>query len=284
VTVDNRQPGAGLARQPDWRDPRRLAGLSLASVLGLGLLILIGSLADAVAFKTTLDILLRQAQILSWMMAVGATCLALVAAARLGVAIAVRRREDTRSASFTVAAAAITWLGLGLAMFITRDLDSGSTGPTFGTAAPQTSQHTTLIAIFFLAIYLASGTAMMIEAKGLYNPEAALGQRLGKHLDKQVTRTAKAEAIAVRAQEAVNLHDREMTREYIRYRAALTARQALAGEAASLARVRMAGQLKNPSMTAITETKPTLELPSADDEDGDELYTDPDKDNKSASP
>lgn len=263
MTVDTRQPNAGLARRPGWRDPHMLAGLSLAAVLGLGLLILIGALADCVAFKTTLDILLRQSQILSWVMAVGATCLALVAAARLGVAIAVRRREDTRSASFTVAVAAIAWLGLGLAMFITRALDSGSTAPAFGAAAPQTSQHSTLIAIFFLAIYLASGTAMMTEAKRLYNPEAALVRRLGKHFGKQVTSTAKAEAMAVRAQEAVNLHDREMAREYIRYHAALTARQALAGEAASLARVRMAGQLKNPSMTAITETNPTLELPSS---------------------
>lgn len=280
MTVDNRQPDAGLARRPDWRDPHMLAGLSLATVLGLGLLILIGSLADAVAFKTTLDILLRQSQILSWMMAVGATCLALVAAARLGIAIAVRRREHTRFASFTVAAAAITWLGLGLAMFITRDLDSGSTGPAFGTAVPQTSQHSTLIAIFFLGIYLASGTAMMIEAKRLYNPEAAWARRAGKHFDKQVTRTAKAEAMAVRAREAVDLHDREMAREYMRYRAALTGCQALAGEAASLARIRMAGQLKNPSMTAITETKPTLKLPSADDEGGDEHDTDSDKHNK----
>lgn len=70
-----------------------------------------------------------------------------------------------------------------------------------------------------------------------------------------------------------------MAREYIRYRAALTARKALAGEAASLARLHMAGQLNNPSMTGITETKPVRELPSAGDED-DKDNDGPDKRNK----
>jgi len=280
VTADIRQADAGLARQPGWRDPHLLAGRSLAADLVLGLLILIGALADCVAFKTTLDLLLRQSQALSWVMAVGATCLALVAAARLGVAIAVRRREDTRYASFAVAAAATAWLGLGLAMFITRDLDSGSTGPRFGTAALQNTQHTTLIAIFFLAIYLISGACMLIEAQRLHNPEAVLTRRLGKHLDKQIARTAKAEAAAMRAQEVVNLHNRELEREKIRYRAAILAHKALAGEAASHARLRMAALLRDPSKTGITETEPVLELPPADDEAGDEDNADPGRHDK----
>jgi len=209
-------------------------------------------------------------------MAVGATSLALVAAARLGVAIAVRRREDTRYASLAVAVAAIAWLGLGLAMFITRLLDVGSTGPSFGTAAPQSSQHTALIAIFFGAVYLISGICMAVETYRLHNPEAVLHRRLGNQFDKQVIRTATAEALATRAQQAVDLHNREMAREYVRYRAAINARKALAGEAATHARLMMAAQLNDPSKTAITETEPVLELPSAEDGDN----TDPDGNNR----
>ena len=218
-------------------------------------------------------------------MAGGATCLALVAAARLGVAIAVRRRDDSRHASFAVAAAATAWLGLGLAMFITRLLDSGSPGPAFGTAAPQTTQHTGLIAIFFLAVYLISGTCMMVESQRLHNPEAALSRRLGKRLDKQVARTAEAEAVAERAQHAVDLHNDELEREKARYQAAITARRALALEAASHARLLMSAIMGDPSKTGITETEPVLELPSAtllrpDDEDN----PDPDRHNSQASP
>ncbi len=261
MTADTHPPRAGQARQPGWYDPHLLAGRSRLGDSLVGLLVLIGSAADMMAFKTTLDILLRQAQLLSWVMAGGATCLALVAAARLGVAIAVRRRHDTRHASFTVAVAATAWLGLGLAMFITRMLDSGNAAPAFGTAAPQPAQHTTLIAIFFLAIYLISGTCMMVEAQRLHNPEAALHRRLGKLLDKQTARTAKAEATAARAQEAFDLHNREYAREYIRYRAAIAARKALAGEAASHARLIMASSMGDPSKTGVTEIEPALELP-----------------------
>lgn len=267
MTANTRPSDVGRARQPDWRDPHLLAGRSRAADLVLGLLILIGAAADMVAFKTTLDILLRQSQMLSWVMAGGATCLALVAAARLGVAIAIRRRDDTRHASFAVAAAAIAWLGLGLAMFITRLLDAGSTGPVFGTVTPQSTQPTTLIAIFFGAVYLISGTCMIIESQRLHNPEAALLRRLEKRYDKQVTRTAAAEATAERAQRAVDLHNSELERENARYRAAITARRALAGEAASHGRIIMAAILGDPSKTPITETEPMLALPPAADED-----------------
>jgi uncharacterized membrane protein YhaH (DUF805 family) len=267
VTADTRQSDAGAARRPSWRDPHQLAGRSQVSDLVLGVMILVGAAADMVAFKTTLDILLRQSQTLSWVMASGATCLALVAAARLGVAVAIRRREDTRYASFAVLAAAIAWLGLGLAMFITRLLNPGSAGPAFETAAPQSTQPTTLIAIFFGAVYLISGTCMMIEAMRLHNPEAALHRRLGKSLDKQVARTAEAEAEAERAQRAVDLHNDELAREKARYHAAINARKALALEAASHARLRMSAILGDPSKTAITETEPALELPPGGGED-----------------
>lgn len=274
MTVDTRQSDASRARRPSWRDPHLLAGRSRVGDLMLGVMILVGAAADMVAFKTTLNLLLRQSETLSWVMAGGATCLALVAAARLGVAIAIRRREDTRYASFAVASAAIAWLGLGLAMFITRLLGSGSQGPSFEAAAPQATQPTTLIAIFFGAIYLISGTCMMVEAQRTHNPEAALHRRLGKRIDQQVARTAEAEAEAERAQRAVDLHNDELEREKARYQAAINARRALALEAASHARLRMSAIMGDPSKTGITETEPVLELPPADAED----KPDPDKD------
>lgn len=284
MTADTRQSDAGPARRPGWRDPHQLAGRSRVGDLVLGLMILVGAAADMVAFKTTLNILLRQSQTLSWVMAAGATCLALVAAARLGVAIAVRRREDTRYTSFAVAAAATAWLGLGLAMFITRLLNSGSAGPAFQTAAPQATQPTTLIAIFFGAVYLISGTCMMVEAQRLHNPEAALHRRLGKRLDKQVARTATAEALAERAQRAVDLHNDELEREKARYHAAINARKALALEAASHARLRMSAILGDPSKTLTAEHEPVLELPPAAEDNADPDDADPDRPNRQASP
>lgn len=287
MTADNRRSDASLARRSGWHDPHLLAGRSRGADFVLGVLILIGAAADMVAFKTTLDILLRQSPTLSWVMAGGATCLALVAAARLGVAIAARRRDDSRHASFAVAAAATAWLGLGLAMFITRLLDSGSAGPAFGTAAPQTTQHTGLIAIFFLAVYLISGTCMLIESQRLHNPEAALLRRLGKLLDKQVTATAQAEAVAKRAQEVVDLHNEELEREAARYRAAITARKALALEAASHGRLIMSAVMSHPSKTGITQIEPVLELPAGDESyfDPDDVgNSDPDRHNSQASP
>lgn len=260
MTIDTRQPGAGPPRRPGWHDPHQLAGRSRGADLALGLVIFIGALADAVAFKTTLDILLRLPELWSWVMAAGATCLALVAAAKLGVAIAVRRRDDTRYASFVVAAAAIAWLGLGLAMFATRLLGNGSPGPAFGTA-PQTTQSHPLAAIFFGAIYLISGACMMVEAQRLHNPEAVLFRRLGKRHDKQVAITAAAEAVAVRAQQAVDLHNDELDREDARRQTAITARRALGAEAANHARLSMAALLSGPGNADITKTGPVLELP-----------------------
>lgn len=164
---------------------------------------------------------------------------------------------------FAVAVAAVAWLGLGLAMFTTRLLDVGSPGPVFGTAPPQTTQSTTWVAIFFGAVYLISGACMMVEAQRLHNPEAVLFRRLDKRHDKQVARTAAAEAVAVRAQQAVDLHNGELDREDARRRAAVTARKALGAEAAHHARLIMAAILGDPSKTGITGTGPIPELPPA---------------------
>ena len=287
MTTDARLPAGGEAKRPTWRDPHQLAGRSMIADVVLGLLIVIGALADTVAFKTTLDILLRQSEVLSWVMAAGATCLALVTAARLGIAIAIRRRDDSRYASLTIAVAAVPWLGLGLAMFITRLMDVGSAGPAFGAVVSQSTQPTTLIAIFFGAVYLISGACTMVEAARLHNPEAALYRQLGKRLDRQVARTAAAEASMVRAQEAVQLHDSELEREEARRHAAVVARRALGAEAASHARIRMAALLSDPSKTGITETRPGLPpavsppaLPMADDGRG----GDPDSGNGAGRP
>lgn len=265
MTTDNHQPAplplpAPMARAP-WHAPHLLAGRSRAGLMIGGILIAVGALADMIAFKTTLDLLLREPEILSWVMAGGATALALVSAARLGIALAIRRHHDTLYNSFAVAAAAAVWLGLGTAMFLVRWQDSGASGPVFGSAPVQNHEHTLLVAVFFSAVYLISGACTLIEAERLHNPDYSAYRRLRARHSAQVARTAEADATVDRARSAVSQHSGELDREDHRRIAAITARQALGAEAANYARLLMAAMMRDPAKTGITETGPVPELP-----------------------
>jgi hypothetical protein len=227
----------------------------------VAVLIAVGAIADTVAFKSTLDLLLREREILSWLMAIGATTMGLVSAARLGIAFALRRRHDTLYTTFAVIAAAAVWLGLGGAMFLVRWLHGVFTAPAFGSVLLPHSQSPILTALFFAGIYLISGACTMFEAEQLYNPEYSAYKRFAKQYRQQVSRTADAEATLDRARSAVDHHDGEFDREDHRRIAALMARKALGAEAANYARVLMAVQMRDPAKTPITETGPIPELP-----------------------
>jgi hypothetical protein len=243
-----------------WHDPHLLAGRSIALLVVLGLLIVAGALTDTIAFKSTLDLLLRQAEALSWVMAVGATCMALVAAARTGIAVAERRRLDTVYGTVAVSVAALTWLALGAAMFLVRWLETGTGAPVFGTGlfggTAEVPGHQLHVALFFGAVYLISGACTMFEAERLHNPEYSAYRRLGKLHDRQVRRTAAAAAELNRARSTVDHHAGELEREEHRRAAAIAARKALGHEAANYARLLMAERLRDPAKTGITETGP----------------------------
>jgi hypothetical protein len=265
-------PPSGAARasakQPDWAAPQLLAGRGRAGLVVAGLLILAGALTDTVAFRNTLELALPQeSERLAWLMAAGATSMALVAAASLGISLAVYRRTRVRSGTrLAIVSTAGVWIGLGLAMFLVRWLDTSATAPsvTFGSSAAA-SHPTPLVALFFGAIYLISGTCTIFEAERLYNPEYSAFVRLARRYRQQAQKAAEAAAIVDRARSAVDHHDGELDREDHRRLAALAERQALGAEAANYARIMMATMLRDPAKTGLTETGPTPQLPARDD-------------------
>jgi hypothetical protein len=227
-----------------------------------GALIAAGGLTDTVAFKSTLNLLLRQSTTLSWIMAIGATSMALVAAASIGVSLAFRRREPSAS-RLAIAATTIVWASLGLAMFLVRWLDatSGQAGFGFGSTSGNT-YHPILVASFFLAIYVISGACTIFEVERLYNPEYFAYRRLGHQLRRQVEASARAEANVDRARSAADHHIGELDREDHRRLVAISERQALGAEAANYARILMAGLMRDPAKTGITETGPSPQPPA----------------------
>jgi len=245
-----------------WAAPHLLGGRGRAEIVIAGVLILAGALTDTLAFKSTLNLLLRQSQQLSWIMAIGATSMALVAAASLGISLAYRRRGEPGSSRRMVAATAIAWAGLGMAMFLVRWFDSNGTTPAFGSSGfGSGTTHPALTALFFAAIYAISGACTIIEAERLYNPEYFAYRRLGRQFRKQAAVAARAEGELSRARLTVDHHCGEFDRENHRRTVAITERQALGAEAANYARYLMAGMLQDPVKTGITETGPTPHLP-----------------------
>ena len=264
-------PVAVPPRKADWSAPHLVADRSAWALVLVGLLVLVGALADTVVFKNILELILRtESGQVAWLLAAGATSMALVAAGSTGVALAVRRRgrhlaPRHRPSRLPLIGSATVWLGLGLAMFLIRWRDNSSAGvPSFNqTVTP--AQSTLWVAMFFAAIYLISGACTMFEAERLYNPEYFAFRRLRKRYRKQAERVATAEAVADRARAALELHDGELERERQRRIAAIADRKALAAEAANYARVLMAAMMRDPAKTGITETGPVPELISPQD-------------------
>jgi hypothetical protein len=267
-------PAASAAvppRKADWSAPHLVADRSAWALVLVGCLVLVGALADTVVFKNILELILRtESGQVAWLLAAGATSMALVAAGSTGVALAVRRRGRLlaprhRPSRLPLIGSASVWLGLGLAMFLIRWRDNSSAGvPAFNqTVTPV--QSTLWVAMFFAAIYLISGACTMFEAERLYNPEYFAFRRLRKRYRKQAERVAKADAGADRARAALELHDGELERERQRRIAAIADRKALAAEAANYARVLMAAMMHDPAKTGITETGPVPELISPQD-------------------
>jgi hypothetical protein len=256
-------PAGPAGPQPDWTAPHLIAGRGRAGLIAAGLLVGAGALTDTIAFKNTLELALPQVSgPLAWAMATGATSMALIAAAILGISVATRRRtRGHRGTRLAVTSIAAVWIALGLAMFLVRWLDTGATtqSDTFGAAT--TAHPTPLVATFFAAIYLISGACTLFEAERLYNPEYFGYTRLGKQYRQQAQTAAAAEATMERARTAADHHDGELDREDHRRAAAIAERQALGAEAASYARLLMAAMLQNPAQTGLTETGPIPQLP-----------------------
>jgi hypothetical protein len=264
-------PGQEPPPRHDWTAPHLVAGRSRWGIIVGAFLILIGAMADTIAFHNTLELVLTtESELVAWLMAVGTTSMALVAAGSLGGARAIRRRgrywtPRHRPSRFPLVLAAVVWLGLGLAMFVIRWLGQATpSGLSLSLTQSQSSapHHNLWVAIFFGAIYLVSGTCTMLETERLYNPEYFAFRRLGQQYSEQAQQVAKAEAGRDRAEAVLERHDGDLHREDQQRMAAITDRRALGAEAANYARVLMASMMNDPAKTGITETGPVPDMPA----------------------
>jgi hypothetical protein len=251
----------GRAEPRGWSEPHLLAGRGHAVLIIGGVLILAGALTDTLAFENTLALALPKDPLsTTWLLAIGATCMSLVAAGSAGVCLARYWRDRAVTAKLAVIVTTSFWVMLGLAMFLVRWLDSNAGGSADTIQKAPGGQSSPLLAMFFAAIYLISGACTMFEAERLYNPEFAAFGRLAEQYRDQAALTAKAEAELERARLAVDHHEGELDREDERRLAAIADRQALGAEAANYARHLMATMMNDAAKTGISETGPTPEL------------------------
>jgi hypothetical protein len=255
-------PRSAVTGRQDWSEPHLVAGRGRLALVIVGILIVIGAMADTIAFHNVLELVLSsESETVAWVMAVGTTSMALVAAAAIGIARAIRRRgrylpKRHRPPWFPLALSSVVWLGLGSAMFFIR-WQNIHIATLLQSSGQQPSSHSAVWqALFFLAIYLVSGACTLFEAERLYNPEYAAFKRLRKQHNEQAKVVAKAEAERARAESVQELHDAELERQARLRDHAIADRKALGMEAANYARVLMAAMMRDPSKTAVTETGP----------------------------
>jgi hypothetical protein len=268
LAVNGAPARPALPAHQDWAEPHLVAGRSSWGLVAGAILIAVGAMADTIAFHNVLELVLStESETVAWVMAVGTTSMALVAAGTLGIGRAIRRRgrwlsRRYRPSRLPLVVSTGVWLGLGAAMFLIRWKDNatvtGLIGPATSASAP--SQSNVWQALFFLAIYLISGACTLFEAERLYNPEYQAFRRLREQYNEQARRVAKAEAEKARAQEAVDRHDGDLERQRQLRSAAIADRRALGAEAANYARVLMAGMMRDPAKTGITETGPVPDI------------------------
>jgi hypothetical protein len=272
ISGSRKQQAAG------WAAPELLAGRGSLGLVAAGLLILVGALTDTAAFKAVLDLLLNEAEVFSWLMALGATALALMAAATAGVALAGLRHGRTGVVP-AIVVLTIAWLALGLVLLVVRwhsaELTESALGFGAG-AAPDDAkvERGHYAAWFFFALYLVSGLCTAFEAERLYNPVYFAHRRFVRQSARQNAEVARLDALKVRADSVVDQCVGEFDREDERMTAAIRERQALGAELANYARHLMAVHLQDPAKTGVTETGPVplpAPGPAAEpDDDGDE--------------
>lgn len=239
---------------------RRLAGLAMLGAVPTGetavhlAALALGSLADLLAFKNVLDLLLRGFGWQSWLLAAGVTAFALAAASKMGELFGQLARGD-RSARLGAYALAGVWLYLGIMVVAVRWFTVAPAGASsgFGSAAAESAvRQAHLGALLFGGLYLISGVTAALLAIRLTDPL----RRARKAVQRQERLVTHARGHAERARAVLAHHSGEFDRDLARRNQARADRQALGAEAANYARVLMAQHLKDPRKTGLTESGP----------------------------
>lgn len=246
---------AGPSSAHDWAEPSLLAGRGAMIGLVIGaILIVIGAVADLIAFRNVLGLVLSVESVtVVWVMAVGTTLMALLAAATLGNGLALRRLSRHlpvrhRVPWLPLVGSAAVWVSLGLALFFIRwqEPDASAFSITSRTAPVQV--HSTIWqATLFLAVYLISGACATVEAERLHNPPYTAFRRLRKLYAAQATIVARADAEKDLAQAVIERIDEELQAQDDLRDHAIADRMGLRAEAANYARVMMAAMMHDPA-------------------------------------
>jgi hypothetical protein len=238
--------------------PRRyLVGLGAR----IGALILF-ALADVIFIKTTIDIVLLSADVISWLVAVLLAIGAVVMAVTTGHLAHVAAAEGRRALPAHLLI--VGWAALGAALVAMRFNAAAWTAAPIqveGAAAPafdEAAMHRGM-AVLLALVYLASGVWGYVEGRHLFNPfaQAYVIGRLRR--PGVVARVISQGGLVDRSVEDLRRAREQVAALTGTRRAAENARRSLAAELMAEARVRIANALGDPGSTGITELIPSHE-------------------------
>ncbi|GAA4535254.1 hypothetical protein [Pseudonocardia xishanensis] len=206
--------------------------------------------ADLVFIKTTLDPLIGQDEILSWLVAVALGVLSAVLPLHAGAHARTFRAVGhgwVQALGLTV-----TWLLLGAGLFWLRwaaaDLNPGDLIADPDAIDRATSAHH-VMAVVLATLYLATGAAAAVGGYRLTNPEASALRMARAALRRVEAALGPAEAAYARLLDAVAARTADMTDADPAAETARQLRRAVADHIRAVARVRIAQHLADPSAT-----------------------------------
>ena len=238
-----------------WANPALLAGRSMLQIGFFYALIVAGAATDTVAFKSVLDLVLQESQVISWLLAIGITFVALAFAWTIGRQYAHYKHEPDASLT-PVLLCAVVWAGLGCAMaYIRAHATQGGVGSSdFGSAPDTHLQYGT--AFLFAMLYFASGTVAIFEAYHTTNPIFSAYTRVTEQRDALRKLVAHLTGQAERARLVVAHHSGEFDRDLERRDEAIGGYQALGAELKHYSRVLIATLKQNARVTDLTTLGP----------------------------
>lgn len=174
------------------------------------LVILFAFGGDVAAFYIVLARVLQVNEVLTYIAMIGVAAVAIALSHLVGVGWRQRKAGDPARNDALTAAWLVVWLAFGAASFVARIYFGPLTGGgTFGgdqPAEPAGSAADVLAAVFFIALYVASGLLTMGVSYRSHNPAAIAFREAGERLSSaraHETACAKAHATAAGAAEAL---------------------------------------------------------------------------------
>ncbi|MFC8526553.1 hypothetical protein [Nocardia sp. NPDC057227] len=216
-----------------------------------------GSVADLIAFKDVLALLVQGSEVASWALALGAALLACTAAAWTGEKLAEVLRGMRHALPFAIIAG-LSWLALGAALVVVRwtVVTPSLTGFDQSAALAAAHQRAVMNGWFFGALYLVSGIGVALVSMRLTDPYRRAFRRAQVAVRRQEVVVAESSATVDRARNVVAHHIGEFDRDLARRNQAIADRRALGAEASNYARILMAQQMGDPRKTGVTESGP----------------------------